>query len=264
MIRNDEDSDVAFVGTTKKCTIKFPDMCVDLNRSLLSVQIVGPDGNEKIPFDLTKIEDHNSFEIMYTPYQVGCYLITICYDDVPMPGSPFRVGVKNICRPQNCKASGQGLISANTKLLSEFEIDTREAGIGGITLAIEGPAETEIKCIDNKNGSCNVRYIPMEQGDYEISIFFAHEHIPGSPFKVSVTDPTCPDKVKISGPAIENCPIKMGEPTFLDIDVSEAGPGLISVGSGLYTVNFSPTAENMIVDVKFDGQNVVKRFLWLI
>ena len=39
-------------------------------------------------------------------------------------------------------------------------------------------------CKDNRDGSCTVEYIPTEAGEYDISIKFAEQPIPGSPFKV--------------------------------------------------------------------------------
>lgn len=58
------------------------------------------------------------------------------------------------------------------------------AGTGGLGLAIEGPSEAKMTCKDNRDGSCTVEYIPLEAGDYDVSIKFADQHIPGSPFKV--------------------------------------------------------------------------------
>lgn len=58
------------------------------------------------------------------------------------------------------------------------------AGTGGLGLAIEGPSEAKMTCRDNRDGSCTVEYVPTEAGDYDISIKFADQFIPGSPFKV--------------------------------------------------------------------------------
>lgn len=40
-------------------------------------------------------------------------------------------------------------------------------------------------CRDNRDGSCTVEYVPTEAGEYDISIKFADQSIPGSPFKAS-------------------------------------------------------------------------------
>lgn len=59
------------------------------------------------------------------------------------------------------------------------------AGTGGLGLAIEGPSEAKMTCKDNRDGSCCVEYLPTEPGEYDVSIKFSDQHIPGSPFKVS-------------------------------------------------------------------------------
>ena len=56
---------------------------------------------------------------------------------------------------------------------SEFTIVTRDAGAGGLSLASEGPSKAEIQCVDNKDGTCSVTYLPTSPGEYQIVIKFA-------------------------------------------------------------------------------------------
>lgn len=102
---------------------------------------------------------------------------------------------------------------------AEFSIWTREAGAGGLAIAVEGPSRAEISFDDHKDGSCGVSYIaqepgrenahgsvdrddrlllsasrvtlspPSSPGDYEISVKFNDEHIPDSPYLVPVVAP---------------------------------------------------------------------------
>ena len=69
---------------------------------------------------------------------------------------------------------------------AEFTVETKGAGAGGLSLAIEGPSEAKLTCNDHGDGTCSVKYTPTEPGDYEIHIKFADEHIPGSPFNAKV------------------------------------------------------------------------------
>lgn len=48
--------------------------------------------------------------------------------------------------------------------LAEFSIWTREAGAGGLSIAVEGPSKAEISFEDRKDGSCGVSYIVKEPG----------------------------------------------------------------------------------------------------
>lgn len=61
--------------------------------------------------------------------------------------------------------------------------------VGGLALAVEGPSKAEIKCTDNKDGTCSVSYLPTAPGEYNIIIRFADQHIAGSPFTAKITSP---------------------------------------------------------------------------
>lgn len=58
--------------------------------------------------------------------------------------------------------------------------------LGGLSVAIEGPAKAEIKCHDNKDGTCAVSWIPPAPGEYYVHIKFADKEIHNSPFAVKV------------------------------------------------------------------------------
>ncbi len=60
---------------------------------------------------------------------------------------------------------------------------------GGLSLAVEGPSKAEIQCVDNKDGTCTVTYIPKVPGEYNIVIKFADQLIKGAPFTAKVTSP---------------------------------------------------------------------------
>lgn len=49
-------------------------------------------------------------------------------------------------------------------ILAEFSIWTREAGAGGLSIAVEGPSKAEISFEDRKDGSCGVAYVVQEPG----------------------------------------------------------------------------------------------------
>ena len=46
----------------------------------------------------------------------------------------------------------------------QFNIYTREAGAGGLSIAVEGPSKAEIDFQDRKDGSCGVAYTCTEPG----------------------------------------------------------------------------------------------------
>lgn len=53
-------------------------------------------------------------------------------------------------------------------------------------MAIEGPSKAEINCVDNKDGTCSVTYLPTLPGDYNILVKYNYEHIAGSPFNARI------------------------------------------------------------------------------
>lgn len=48
---------------------------------------------------------------------------------------------------------------------AEFSIWTREAGAGGLSIAVEGPSKAEIIFEDRKDGSSGVSYTVQEPGE---------------------------------------------------------------------------------------------------
>lgn len=247
----------------------------DIDHNKLSCTIFDPRGN-LIPTEIVPQAPKDVFKIMYTPFEAGRHTIELMYDNMPVPGSPFVVHVKSGCDPSRCKAYGPGLERGATNESCKFKVETRGAGTGGLSLAIEGPSEAKMNCIDNRDGSCDVDYMPTEPGEYDVTIRFADKHIPGSPFKVFVTESVNPHKVKIYGPGIEHGQVREAVPTHFLVDVNDAGPGRIAVklnssdgkqlenvnvedrGNGIYAVNYIPPKEGttLTADVRFDDHEV--------
>jgi filamin len=133
----------------------------------------------------------------------------VYYNGQPIQGSPFKFHVDSINaltgdqitstsahhHHQIHSSSGLGYVTAYGPGLShgqcgepcEFRIVTKDAGTGGLAVAVEGPSKAEIQCRDNKNGTCDVVYYPTAPGDYTITVKFADKHIHGSPFVARVS-----------------------------------------------------------------------------
>ena len=126
--------------------------------------------------------------VNYTPTEAGKHDINISCDDEPVGGSPWKVNAIQGSDPRKVRAFGPGLEKGILDEPNEFTITTKNAGQGGLGLAIEGPSEAKMTCKDNRDGSCTVEYIPTVQGDYDVNIKFDEMNIPGSPFRVPVKD----------------------------------------------------------------------------
>lgn len=113
-----------------------------IDTSKLSCAITDPKG-KNIPNQIIA-QNNEIFKILYTPFEAGRHTIELCYDNMPVPGSPFVIFAKSGCDPTRCKAFGPGLQSGAMNKPAKFTVSTREAGIGNLSFAIEG--ECRILC----------------------------------------------------------------------------------------------------------------------
>ncbi|KAI1239599.1 hypothetical protein IHE44_0012725 [Lamprotornis superbus] len=172
----------------------------------LSAQVLSPSGQrreaEVVPGGA------GVYSVRFVPQETGAHTVSVKFRGQHVPGSPFQftVGPLGEGGAHKVRAGGTGLQRAvagtpGTGGLCQvwgmmgawelwgdmgFSIWTREAGAGGLSIAVEGPSKAEISFEDRKDGSCGVSYLVQEPGDYEVSIKFNEEHIPDSPFIVPV------------------------------------------------------------------------------
>ncbi|KAM4747093.1 filamin-C isoform 4-T4 [Rhinophrynus dorsalis] len=171
------------VGTSTDVSLKI----TESDLSLLTASIRAPSGNEE-PCLLKRLPNRH-IGISFTPKEVGEHVVSVKKNGKHVTNSPFKimVGQSEIGDASKVKVSGKGLIEGTTFEVSEFIVDTRNAGYGGLGLSIEGPSKVDINCEDVEDGTCKVSYCPTEPGTYIINIKFADKHVPGSPFMVKVT-----------------------------------------------------------------------------
>lgn len=150
-------------------------------------------------------------------------------------------------------------MSLETPSNDGLSVWTRGAGTGGLGLAVEGPSEAKMSCMDNKDGSCSVEYIPYEAGTYSLNVTYGGHQVPGeemmtrmelglsaiftvsniaiillyqppgSPFKVPVHDVTDASKVKCSGPGLSPGMVRANLPQSFQVDTSKAGVAPLQV-----------------------------------
>ncbi|XP_058045832.1 filamin-C isoform X5 [Ahaetulla prasina] len=237
----------------------------------VQVRVINPSGAKTDTY-ITDNAD-GTYRVQYTPFEDGMHLVEVTYDDVPVPKSPFRVGVTEGCDPSRVRAYGPGLEGGLVNKSNRFTVETRGAGTGGLGLAIEGPSEAKMSCKDNKDGSCSVEYIPFTPGDYDVNITFGGRPIPGSPFRVPVKDVVDPSKVKCSGPGL-GAGVRARVPQTFTVDCSKAGLAPLEVkvlgpsgvaepvevrdnGDGTHAVKYTPATDGpYTISVKYAGQEV--------
>ncbi|CAG5977724.1 unnamed protein product [Menidia menidia] len=166
------------------------DFSLDINEtdlSLLTASIRAPSGREE-PCLLKRMAN-NHIGISFIPREVGEHQVSILKNGRHVANSPITIVVvqSEIGDASRVRAHGDGLVRGATFTNACFVVDTREAGYGGLALSVEGPSKVDIQTEDREDGTCGVCYCPTEPGSYIVSVRFADEHVPGSPFTVRVT-----------------------------------------------------------------------------
>ncbi|XP_018602917.1 filamin-C-like [Scleropages formosus] len=170
------------VGAATDLSLKI----TETDLSLLTASIRAPSGSEE-PCLLKRLPNFHT-GISFTPKEVGEHIVNVKKGGQHVTNSPFKimVGQSEIADASKVKVSGKGILEGHTFKVTEFFVDTRNAGYGGLGLSIEGPSKVDINCEDTKDGMCKVTYCPTEPGNYIINIKFSEHHVPGSPFTVKV------------------------------------------------------------------------------
>lgn len=66
-------------------------------------------------------------------------------------------------------------------------------------------------------------------GPHTVNITYGGKHIPKSPFKVKINPAFDASKVKVTGPGIKPTGVKSMQPTYFEVDASEAGEGNVDI-----------------------------------
>ncbi|CAH8563949.1 unnamed protein product [Schistosoma margrebowiei] len=186
------------------------------NKAKIEAIVLRPSGlQQQVP---VKINDDETITITYDPVEHGMHELRINVHSpvksgspdstisMPLQGSPYKFYV-DITGTGRITAYGPGLSHGITSQLAEFTIVTKEAGVGGLSVSVEGPSKAEIQCVENADGTCSVSYLPLAPGQYTITIKFADEHIPGSPFIA-----------KITGDLLKRSQVSMGAPSDIALE----------------------------------------------
>lgn len=153
----------------------------------LNAIIVTPCGLEE-PCGL-KLLKSGQLAIVFTPREQGEHHVNVRRMGNHIGGSPFKFDVlsRDIGDAKQVRVSGKGLKEGKTKIDNEIIINTREAGYGGLSVALEGPGKSEITSTDATDGSIKLAYKTSEPGNYALTVKYADHIVPGSPFNIKVS-----------------------------------------------------------------------------
>ncbi|XP_049423352.1 filamin-C-like [Epinephelus fuscoguttatus] len=238
----------------------------------MTAQVTSPGGKTE-DAEIIKGED-STYSVRFIPQEMGAHTVNVKYRGQHVPGSPFQftVGPLGEGGAHKVRAGGTGLDRGVAGIPAEFSIWTREAGAGGLSIAVEGPSKAEITFEDRKDGSCGVAYVVQEPGDYEVSIKFNDEHIPDSPFIVPIAT-LSDDARRLTITSLQEMGLKVGQEASFAVQLNGAR-GLIDakihtpsgaieecyiteLDSDQHAIRFIPR-ENGVhsIDVRFNGSHV--------
>ncbi|XP_052316205.1 filamin-A-like isoform X14 [Oncorhynchus keta] len=260
---------IATVGSTCDLNLKIPG---DHGTQEMTAQVTSPGGKTE---DAEIIDGEDStYSVRFVPQEMGPHTVNVKYRGQHVPGSPFQftVGPLGEGGAHKVRAGGTGLDRGVAGVAAEFSIWTREAGAGGLSIAVEGPSKAEISFEDRKDGSCGVAYVVQEPGDYEVSIKFNDEHIPDSPFIVPIA--TLSDNSRrLTVTSLQEMGLKVGQEASFAVQLNGAR-GLIDakvhtpsgaveecyvteLDSDQHAIRFIPR-ENGVhsIEVRFNGSHI--------
>ncbi|XP_076600524.1 filamin B a isoform X2 [Chaetodon auriga] len=266
--RRQKAASVASVGSVCDLSLKIP--AIDMQD--VTAEVTSPSGTSQ-PAELVAV-GNDTYCVRFVPTEMGVHSVSVRYRGVHVPGSPFQftVGPLGEGGAAKVRAGGPGLEGAQAGEPAEFSIWTREAGAGGLAIAVEGPSRAEISFDDRKDGSCGVSYIAQEPGDYEISVKFNDQHIPDSPYLVPVVAPVN-DARRLTVTGLQESGLKVNHPASFAVRLNGAQGKMaakVHSPSGAleecvvtelerdkYAVRFIPR-ENGVhsIDVKFNGSHI--------
>jgi filamin len=186
------------MGEARKIEVgQFPDGIIQTNKPAmfiihkngakgqLDAKVVSPNGVADDCFIDTA--DFETYSVRFMPRENGINSVHIKFNQVHIPGSPFRVKVgDDQADPAAITVAGKGLQDVVTGQKTDFIIDTCNAGAGHLVVTIDGQSKVAMDCTEVEEGY-KVRYTPLVPGDYFIAIKYNGFHVVGSPFKVTCT-----------------------------------------------------------------------------
>uniref|UniRef100_A0A7N8XKF1 Filamin C, gamma b (actin binding protein 280) n=1 Tax=Mastacembelus armatus TaxID=205130 RepID=A0A7N8XKF1_9TELE len=218
-----------------------------------------------------------SCSVEYIPFTPGEYDVNITFGGLPIPGSPFRVPVRELVDPSKVRCSGPGLGSGvRAHVPQTFTVDSSKAGVASLEVQLYGPTGVAepISIMDNGDGTHTVNYTPASDGPYTVCVKYADQEVPRSPFKIKTLPAHDASKVRASGPGLNASGVPASLPVEFTIDARDAGEGLLTVQildpegkpkkanirdnrDGTYTVSYVPDmAGRYTITIKYGGDEI--------
>ncbi|CAH0406003.1 unnamed protein product [Chilo suppressalis] len=168
----------------------------------------------------------------YTPRRAGDHQLRVTWAGRMVKGCPLTVNVTAGSESGDASrvvCSGAGLAGGVVGMEIRSWIDTRRAGPGELTAHCTGPNKVAYcELYEHGDGTFTLNVKPAEAGRHVLSVQFAGDHVPGSPFVLKVAGAPDPSKVRVYGPGVEPGVLATFQSRFF-CDTRGAGAGQLTV-----------------------------------
>ncbi|XP_063983805.1 filamin-C isoform X1 [Diachasmimorpha longicaudata] len=169
------------------------------------------------------------YRASYIPLTSESLLMTVSWNGRQLKGCPLQINITSAADASRVICSGDGLKNGIVGQEIRSFIDTRRAGPGELTAHCVGPHKVAYcELYDHGDATFTLNVKPQEAGRHALTIKYAGEHVPGSPFTLRVSGAPDASKVRVYGPGIEHGVLATFQSRFI-CDTRGAGAGQLTV-----------------------------------
>ncbi|ODM90980.1 Filamin-A [Orchesella cincta] len=135
------------------------------------------------------VEVENHVKIFYAVENSGQYTLDIKYLGVHVPASPFKIDVRRELDASDVKCivvSGKGMKRCTTGEIASFQLESKKAGHGQLSVAADGRTDIPVRICESKSGY-KIQYLATTEGKFFLRVKIGGMHIPGSPFLITAS-----------------------------------------------------------------------------
>lgn len=218
--------------------------------------------NKEVPVKCVFNEDRSkTYTCTYTPKTEGQHKVTVSFNGKEVPKSPFSVQVQGV-KGNASKVTVQNVKDGQVNRQSQFEVDTKDAGLGQVEVAI-------IDLSDNKPSSIPLRIVPVEESKTDENANVTVESKKQEEKQISrrqqeqQPELVKPSQRKASKEEIKPVAPQEGSPTKFRVEYvpQKAGPHQIqvkfageNVPNSPFKVNFAPPCD--LTKIKASGKGL--------
>jgi len=234
----------------------------------LEAVCVGSKAGE-VPVEVTPAGD-DKYNISFTPPEPDMYEVSVMWGGEHVKGSPFMI---DMLKPKASKVILISPPSGEVQVGSAVSLgyDTTNAGKGVMEATCTGDITENVQCTiehdKDNNNKITVSFVAPQPDVYTLSVTWSGDHVPGSPYKISLLPPIA-DKVDTKEQAVLEAEVPTDVLNFdapgdeleticIGSKVGEVPVKVTPAGDDKYTIVFDPPEPDMYeVTVKFEGKHV--------